>query len=199
MIDADILWQIALMFLVLTMPIPSTPYLLIHFSSEDMIVSAAVYLVASTFMCILLLAVGRYTPLEKLSIITSNWGLRLSRSERFSSLAAWSIDHAKQLSLKDNLLFRLAGLPVHVVAPIVGAVNGTWKNLMVANWILATADVLFYCSLFGAGRYFFSTYLPETYRFFMAWSEVALLPLSFLIIASYLLFGIRKLRKSARP
>lgn len=196
MIDVDIFWQIALMFLVITMPIPSTPYLLIHFSSEDMVVSAVVYIVASTCMCLFLLGFGRLMPLEQLSKIADSWGLQLSKSERFSSLTAWSVDQAKQLSLKDNLLFRLAGLPVHVIAPLIGAVNGTWKNLMVANWILATVDILFYCSLFGAGRYFFSTYLPDMYRFLTTWSEVALLPLSLLIIATYLFFGIQKVRKA---
>ena len=197
MINLEILWQVALMFLVLTMPVPSTPYLLIHFSSEDIVASAIVYFVASTCMCFFLLAIGRVTPIEKLSRLTDSWGLQSSRSKRFSTVAAWSMDQASHLSLKDNLLMRLAGVPVHVLAPIVGAVNGAWKHLILANWILALIDILFYCSLFGASRYFFSNYLPRTFQFLTTWSEVAFLPISLVIIALYLFFGIRKFRKAA--
>lgn len=192
-IDFEIWSKIAVMFLVLSMPVPSTPYLIIHFSSLDLVPSAFIYFTASTCTCFVLYWVGRIVPLARLVSLQEKWIPNKIKSNKMFAATNWSVEQAKNLSLRENLMARLIGIPIHVVAPVTGAVGGIWQNMLIANWICAVIDIMFYCFVFGSGRYLLEAYFPEKVGVWSGQFEALLFPLWVSVIAVYLVFALRKL------
>ena len=109
----EICYEILLLSVILSLPIPSTPFLILHFSTNEIAQSGAMYLVSSSLMCVYLCKLGSIFSYERILDFFEEIIEKITVRNSVQNILDVSSGRLRQSTFYDNFMARMLGVPVH--------------------------------------------------------------------------------------
>lgn len=190
------------LFCVLLLPIPTTPYLIYIYTSYSIQEAAFMFFVASNLEHVGLYYVGFYTKLVHLKKISSRFSSFTNKSVQAKALTIYekakkfSIDKLENSNAYDIFVARWVGVHPIIVCLGLGRIKARISPLLIANNVYVIIDILFYWVLIGSGTFLLNRFFPGTnLEELLDIKYIYPLSVSFLLL-TYVAYGVYKWRSS---
>ena len=155
------------LFIILLLPIPTTPYLVFLVLTVPILEFGAIYLLASNLMVTSLYIIGsnfKRIPFNKFfkidSITNSNsWILRLKAW--YGKALVFSDTKLRNITPWQIIVIRTIGVHPIIVSFGIGLIKGSLFNNILANSICSIIDIIFYWILIGSGKILIERFFPN--------------------------------------
>ena len=194
--------DLLVLFCILILPIPSTPYLIYIFVSYPIQEAGFMFFVASNLEHVGIYYVGFYTRLVHLKKIFSRFSYFTNKPVQAKALIFYekakkfSIDKLENSNAYDIFVARWVGVHPIIVCLGLGRIKARISPLLIANNVYVIVDILFYWVLIGSGKFLFNRFFPGiTIEELLDINYLYPLSVSFLLL-TYVAYGVYKWRSS---
>ena len=184
-----------ILFFILAMPVPTTPYLIFLFSAKSLLHASSLYLIASNLLCIILFFTGSSIRAIDIKGLIVKYFPNLNLPNFLVKSKSSNLEKKKHFGIKNQLVLRKAGTPMMIAVFSFGLMGGNFFKTLISNTILAIGDIVFYWILIGSGKFIISNLLGLEFFSLSNFLEKYYVFFLIFILILYALFNLNNMKK----